>query len=175
MILPHLTVNENLLLGAACRRKGQWTIDTVFALFPILRERRHVSGTALSGGQQQMLAVGRALMGNPRVLLLDEPSEGLSPVLVAEIFRLIAELRAQGLAILLSEQNARLSLAIAERGYVVENGRIALHGPGRELLGRPEVVERYLGIGQAAGAEATLASAQRHAALVRGLAAILSA
>jgi branched-chain amino acid transport system ATP-binding protein len=101
----------------------------------------------LSGGQQQMLAIGRGLMSRPKLLMLDEPSLGLAPLLVAEIFKLIVSLRDQGLAILLSEQNARLSLAIADRGYVIENGRVALTGSGRELLQSKDVADRYLGVG----------------------------
>jgi branched-chain amino acid transport system ATP-binding protein len=178
-IIAGLTVAENLRLGAYVERRRLGAagmaarIEAVCRHFPVLSARLDEPAGNLSGGQQQMLAIARALMLEPRVLVLDEPSLGLSPVLVAEIFRLIADLRAQGLAILLSEQNARLSLAIAERGYVIEMGRVALQGPGRELLGRPEVVERYLGIGKAAGGEAGAGAAQRHAALVRGLASVL--
>ena len=124
MILPHLTVNENLLLGAACGRKGPWTVDKVFALFPILRERRHVSGTALSGGQQQMLAVGRALMGNPRVLLLDEPSEGLSPVLVDELAGIFNQIRAEGAGVLIVEQHLNLVRRVSQRFVVMAKGEI---------------------------------------------------
>ena len=103
MILPQLSVGENLLLGAACGRKGHWTSESVFKLFPVLRERREKMGTALSGGEQQMLAVGRALLGNPRVLLLDEPSEGLSPVLVDDLARVFNEIRAAGTGVLMVE------------------------------------------------------------------------
>jgi branched-chain amino acid transport system ATP-binding protein len=178
-IIAGLTVAENLRLGAyvARRRLGPAGIarrvEAVCRHFPVLSGRLDEPAGNLSGGQQQMLAIARALMLEPRVLLLDEPSLGLSPVLVAEIFRLIGDLRAQGLAILLSEQNARLSLAIAERGYVIEMGRVALQGRGRELLDRPEVVERYLGIGQTAHADDDAGATARHDALVRGLAPIL--
>jgi len=178
-IIAGLTVAENLRLGAYVERRRLGAagiagrVAAVCRHFPVLSARLDEPAGNLSGGQQQMLAIARALMVEPRVLVLDEPSLGLSPVLVAEIFRLIADLRAQGLAILLSEQNARLSLAIAERGYVIEMGRVALHGTGRELLGRAEVVERYLGIGKATGAAAA-STAGRHAALVRGLATILN-
>src|SRR5260370_29715437 len=122
-----------------------------------------------------MLAIAGALMLEPRVLVLDEPSLGLSPTLVAEIFRLIANLRSRGLAILLSEQNARLSLAIADQAYVIEMGRVVISGRGQDLLGKPEIAERYLGVGKAADAAARRRVEERHAALVRGLAGILRA
>lgn len=115
--------------------------------FPVLIERLHEVVANFSGGQHQMLAIARALMASPKLLVLDEPSLGLSPVLVSQIFQLIASLRDQGMAILLSEQNARLSLAIADRGYVIENGRVTVSGKGRELLQSSDIAERYLGVG----------------------------
>jgi branched-chain amino acid transport system ATP-binding protein len=120
--------------------------------FPVLQERKHEVVANFSGGQHQMLAIARGLMADPKLLILDEPSLGLAPVLVSQIFTLIAKLRDRGIAILLSEQNARLSLAIADRGYVIENGRVALSGDGRELLRSSAVAERYLGVGAAVGA-----------------------
>ena len=128
LILPHLTVQENLLLGAASGRKGRWTLEAVFGLFPILRERRHSMGTALSGGQQQMLAVGRALLGNPRVLLLDEPSEGLAPLLVAELVNTFVKIRDAGTGILVVEQHLNLVRRITHRFVVMAKGEIIDRG-----------------------------------------------
>jgi branched-chain amino acid transport system ATP-binding protein len=133
MILPHLTVRENLLLGEACRRKGPWTLDKIYALFPILRERRNASGMALSGGQQQMLAVGRALLGNPRVLLLDEPSEGLSPVLVDELAVVFNQIRLAGVGILIVEQHLSLVRRVSQRFVVMAKGQIIDRGITAEI------------------------------------------
>jgi branched-chain amino acid transport system ATP-binding protein len=133
MILPHLTVKENLLLGEACRRKGPWTLDKVYELFPVLRERRNASGMALSGGQQQMLAVGRALLGNPRVLLLDEPSEGLSPVLIDELTGVFARISASGVGILIVEQHLNLVRRITQRFLVMAKGQIIDRGRTEDI------------------------------------------
>ena len=150
-IFSGLSVSENLELGAYIRRRHSDETDAqrteVTTRFPVLRERLTEVAGNLSGGQQQMLAIARGLMSRPRLLMLDEPSLGLAPQLVAEIFDLIVSLRDQGLAILLSEQNAQLSLAIADRGYVIENGRVALTGSGQELLQSKDVADRYLGVG----------------------------
>jgi ABC-type branched-subunit amino acid transport system ATPase component len=128
MILSHLTVKENLLLGEACRRPGPWTLEKIYDLFPILRERRNASGMALSGGQQQMLAVGRALLGNPRVLLLDEPSEGLSPVLVDELAAVFNQILAAGVGILIVEQHLSLVRRVSQRFVVMAKGQIIDRG-----------------------------------------------
>lgn len=147
-IFPRLTVRENLEMGAYQRRDADGVrrdMERVFALFPRLRERINQRGGTLSGGEQQMLAIGRALMGRPRVLLLDEPSMGLAPVLVEQIFDIIQEINQQGATILLVEQNARLALGIAHRGYVLETGRITLSGEGKRLLDDPQVKAAYLG------------------------------
>ena len=146
--LTTLTVRENLELGAYTRRDRANVasdLEMVFALFPRLLER--VDGLAgnLSGGEQQMLAIGRALMAKPRLLLLDEPSMGLAPIIVQGIFRTLREINSKGLTIFLVEQNVRQALKIAQRGYVLENGEIALSGNGRELLDNPRVLEAYLG------------------------------
>jgi ABC-type branched-subunit amino acid transport system ATPase component len=128
MILPHLTVGDNLLLGAACKRKGPWNLDSVYRLFPVLRERRDRMGNELSGGQQQMLAVGRALLGNPRVLLLDEPSEGLSPVLVDELAGIFNQIRAAGTGVLMVEQHLNLVRRVSQRFVVMAKGEIIDRG-----------------------------------------------
>jgi branched-chain amino acid transport system ATP-binding protein len=146
-IFNRLTVVENLEMGAYTRGDaaiGQ-DLDHVFTVFPRLKERRtQVAGT-LSGGEQQMLAIGRALMAKPRLLLLDEPSMGLAPVLVEQIFETVLTINRQGVTILLVEQNAAMALSIAERGYVLETGRLALEGRARELADNPEVRRAYLG------------------------------
>jgi branched-chain amino acid transport system ATP-binding protein len=148
-IFNRLTVIENLEMGAYLRSDGTVgeDIERVFALFPRLKERRaQVAGT-LSGGEQQMLAIGRALMARPRILLLDEPSMGLAPILVEQIFATIGDINHQGTTILLVEQNAAMALSIAHRGYVLETGTIALHGSAVELQEHPDIRRAYLGEG----------------------------
>jgi branched-chain amino acid transport system ATP-binding protein len=144
-IFPQLTVEENLAMGAYAR--GRADPEPQYATFPRLKERRlQVAGT-LSGGEQQMLAMARALMTDPRLLLLDEPSMGLAPMMVARIFDVVREIASRGVTILLVEQNALLALEVAHRGYVMESGEIALAGPSKELLANPRVREAYLGEG----------------------------
>ena len=147
--LATLTVRENLELGAYTRKDGraarQHDLDHVYTLFPRLREREQGLAGNLSGGEQQMLAIGRALMARPRLLLLDEPSMGLAPIVVQEIFRTLRRINAEGLTIFLVEQNVRQALKIAHRAYVLETGRIVLQGTGAELLDEPRVQEAYLG------------------------------
>ena len=148
-IFPSLTVLENLELGSYTSRakvERRRSLERVFSLFPILGERRRQSAGTLSGGQQQMLAIGRALMALPRILMLDEPSLGLAPLVVQEIFAIIAEINRAGTTILLVEQNTRQALALARRGYVLENGRVVLVGRGRELLDNDHVRRAYLGL-----------------------------
>ncbi len=147
-IFPRLTVLENLELGAISRRDApaiRGDIDRMFALFPILQQRAKQQGGTLSGGEQQMLAVGRALMARPKLLLLDEPSLGLAPLVVAKIFDVIRQLNQESMSVLLVEQNALMALRVAHRGYVMETGAIALSGPAAELLNNQRVKDAYLG------------------------------
>ena len=146
-IFARLTVIENLQMGAFTRnpRTIGPDIDRVFELFPRLRERTHQLGGTLSGGEQQMLAIGRALMSEPRVLLLDEPSLGLAPILVQQVFQTIKEINAQGTTILLVEQNALQALTIAHRGYVLQTGKVVLTGAARDLIKNETVRKAYLG------------------------------
>ncbi|WP_296903707.1 ABC transporter ATP-binding protein [Polaromonas sp.] len=143
-----LSIDDNLRLGAYTQPRHQVAgdLEKVFAMFPILREKRKLPAGTLSGGQQQMLAIGRALMGRPRMLLLDEPSMGLAPLLVEEVFNVVKTLKAQGMTILLVEQNAFAALAIADRGYVLETGNVTLTGTGQELINNEQVRAAYLGM-----------------------------
>lgn len=147
-IFGSLSVRQNLQLGAIARQDRSTLasdLDRVFGLFPVLKERLRQPGGTLSGGEQQMLAIGRALMAQPRLLLLDEPSLGLAPLLVERIFDAIAQLKAEGTTILLVEQNARQALNIADRGYVLETGQVTLEGPATALAANPDVERAYLG------------------------------
>ena len=152
-----MSVEDNLLLGGFRRYRQRrddahkaWSdeLDHVFTLFPRLKERRRQEAGTLSGGERQMLAVGRALMGKPRILMLDEPSLGLAPKIVREIFHIIAALRQTGVATLLVEQNARAALQVADYAYVLETGSVTLQGPAKELANDPKVIESYLGLGE---------------------------
>ena len=153
-IFPKMTVQENLEMGAFLKNDPaqiRRDLDRVYELFPRMKERRSQAGGTLSGGEQQMLAIGRGLMGNPDLMLLDEPSMGLSPILVEQIFDIIVDINAQGTSILLVEQNAQMALAVADRGYVLETGEIVLTGTGLELLNNPKVQAAYLGGGNGSG------------------------
>jgi branched-chain amino acid transport system ATP-binding protein len=148
-IFPGLTVLENLELGSyisAARAHRKETLGRVLALFPRLAERQRQAAGTMSGGEQQMLAIGRALMARPRILMLDEPSLGLAPIVVQEIFRIIGEINRLGTTVMLVEQNTRQALALSRRGYVLENGRIALEGTGADLLDNEHVRRAYLGM-----------------------------
>jgi len=147
-VFPQMTVKENLELGAYIIKNKKIVkhgINNAYELFPILKERESQAAGTLSGGEQQMLAVARALMGNPKLLLLDEPSLGLAPLIVKDLFNLISKIRDMGITVLLVEQNARMALAISDRGYVLETGKIVLQGKGRELMNDPKIINAYLG------------------------------
>ena len=147
-VFAQQTVEENLLLGAYFRKDKDGInadMNKAFELFPRLMERRHQLAGTLSGGEQQMLAMARALMSKPRIMLMDEPSMGLSPLLVKEIFRIIQDINKQGTTVLLVEQNAKMALAIADRAYVLETGKITLEGTGKELAADERVRKAYLG------------------------------
>lgn len=148
-VFPTLSVTENLQMGAIiprARNKARETLDHVFSLFPRLAERRAQAAGTLSGGEQQMLAIGRCLMGQPTLIMFDEPSLGLAPAIVQDVFKIIRDLNAQGLSILLVEQNVASSLKLANRAYVLENGRITLSGTGTELLHDDRVRQAYMGL-----------------------------
>jgi branched-chain amino acid transport system ATP-binding protein len=143
-IFPNLTVDENLQIPVA--RPGTWTIAKVYALFPRLLERRMNRGRQLSGGEQEMLAIARVLLLNPRILILDEPSQGLAPLVVREVFRVIEAARGEGISILLVEQNVRLGLSAADRAYVLDNGRVTFSGPAKELAEDEHRVRSLAGV-----------------------------
>lgn len=145
-VFPALSVQENLEMGAYTTTVTQADYDHVYTLFPRLKERRHQLAGTLSGGEQQMLAMGRALMSKPKLLLLDEPSMGLAPLVIQEIFRIIQEINKEGVTVLLVEQNANQALAIADRAYVLETGNIVKEGKGQELLTDEDVKKAYLGL-----------------------------
>jgi len=143
-VFPRLTVRENLIV--ARQRKGNWTLERVFELFPRLKERAEQDAGSLSGGEQQMLAIGRALMGNPRVLLMDEPSEGLAPLIVAEVGRTIARLKAEGQSILLVEQNIKLAFGLADEVVILNTGRVAFTGPVGAVRDNEALITQHLGV-----------------------------
>jgi len=145
-IFPKLTVEENLEMGAFSGRQDfKKSLDMAYTLFPVLQERQKQPGGTLSGGEQQMLAIGRALMSGPKLLLLDEPSLGLAPIIVNKIFKTVREINREGVTVLLVEQNARAALKLSDRGYVLENGRITLEGKGEDLLHNEQIRKTYLG------------------------------
>ena len=150
-IFPGMTVLENLDMGGFVRKDRRSAefgadLERAFTLFPRLAERRSQVGGTLSGGEQQMLAIGRALMARPRLLLLDEPSMGLAPQFIAQIFRVIEEINAEGVTVLLVEQNAKQALGLAHQAYVLETGEVTRSGPGAELLADPSIQDAYLGV-----------------------------
>ena len=146
IIFPELTVKENLEMGIKTRGKGDWDLSRVYKMYPVLEKRQNQMGGTLSGGEQQMLTIARTLMGNPKLLLLDEPSEGLAPLIVRELAEHITRLKQQGMPILLCEQNSAFTLKLSDRTYVFEKGKVAWMGEAAELKRRPEVLKAHLGI-----------------------------
>jgi len=146
VIFPNLTVEENLEMGLKKGQKGPWTIERVYQLFPILKTRQTQLGGTLSGGEQQMLTIARTLMGNPELLLLDEPTEGLSPLLVKELEIQIRALKEEGMTILLSEQNSKVTLRLSDRAYILEKGQVKWDGEVGILREKQEILQRYLGL-----------------------------
>jgi branched-chain amino acid transport system ATP-binding protein len=148
-LFPEMSVRENLIMGSltpAAKAKRNETMEWIFGLFPRLREREKQLAGTLSGGEQQMVAVGRGLMALPKLIMFDEPSLGLAPILVADIFRIIRRINKEGVTVLVTEQNTKQSLETSDRGYVLENGRVVLSGSGQELLNNEHVKQAYLGI-----------------------------
>jgi branched-chain amino acid transport system ATP-binding protein len=149
LLFPYMSVLENLELGAfngTARKEREKNLQAVFSLFPVLRERMNQLAGTLSGGEQQMVAIARGLMGSPKLLMLDEPSLGLAPLLVRQVFETVKAINSQGITVLLVEQNVFHSLSTSARAYVLENGSVVLEGGGKELLNNPQVREAYLGI-----------------------------
>ena len=146
IIFPDLTVKENLAMGTKRKNKGPWTFNRVYEMFPVLKERINQMGGTLSGGEQQMLTIARTLMGNPQILLLDEPSEGLAPLVVKELESQVRRLKMEGMPILLSEQNSSFTLKLSDRAYILEKGHIQWNGQVDELKEKPEIMKKYLGV-----------------------------
>jgi branched-chain amino acid transport system ATP-binding protein len=145
-LFPSLSVEENLLIGGQLKRAGPWNLKRIYELFPILAERRAMPSTSLSGGQQQMVAIGRALMSNPRILLMDEPSEGLAPQIVGEVMATIRRLKGDGLSILLVEQNPKLVFAVADDIVILNGGRVVASGPTAALARQTQELQQHLGV-----------------------------
>lgn len=147
LIFPDLNVHENLIIGAKSGDNGQdWTLEKIYQVFPILKEREAQDGGTLSGGEQQMLTIARTLMGNPKLILLDEPSEGLAPLIVRAVYETVKRLREKSISILLSEQNADFALKLSNRAYILEKGQISWSGVASELISTPEITKKYLGV-----------------------------
>jgi branched-chain amino acid transport system ATP-binding protein len=147
LIFPDLTVRENLIIGAKSGDNGQdWTLEKIYQVFPILKEREAQDGGTLSGGEQQMLTIARTLMGNPKLILLDEPSEGLAPLIMRAVYETVKRLREKSISILLSEQNADFALKLSNRAYILEKGQISWSGVASELISTPEITKKYLGV-----------------------------